>query len=519
MAANVTPFSRPDRRSVLLAGAAAGVLTAGKVSAQDAAPGTDLTGDGVPFERTRLVDYARALSKRPYVAPNPAMPDGLAGLNYEQYVGIRHRPERAIWADQPRGFVLEPLHRGFVFQMPVHISLVEGGVARKLVYAPSRYDFGKVPVPASTIGDIGFSGVRILVSSSEAPPREIAVFQGASFLRAIARGQSFGAMARALSLKTADPRGEEFPLFRALFIEKPARDDLIVVHALLDSESVTGVFSYTIRNGDVTLIDTESTIFPRVALDNVGLAGMQATYLFSLTERRNIDDFRPAVYEVGGLQMVTGTGEWIWRPVNNPKQLQISAFAMENPRGFGFVMRDWDFNSFQDIDARFEARPTLWIEPIGEWQAGAVQLLEIPSDNEIHDNILATWRPKEPLAAGSEHFLAYRQHWCWTPPEKPPLATVIGTRIGRAGQQRRRRFAVDFASDRLATLKPEDVQLAFWSSNNGAQNLRLVPGMEGRPWRVAFDLDPGNEAQVEMRLALMNGTAPVSETWLYRWTP
>ena len=133
MAANVTPFSRPDRRSVLLAGAAAGVLTAGKVSAQDAAPGTDLTGDGVPFERTRLVDYARALSKRPYVAPNPAMPDGLAGLNYEQYVGIRHRPERAIWADQPRGFVLEPLHRGFVFQMPVHISLVEGGVARKLV--------------------------------------------------------------------------------------------------------------------------------------------------------------------------------------------------------------------------------------------------------------------------------------------------------------------------------------------------------------------------------------------------
>ena len=520
MAAIETPISRPDRRFVLLAGAAAATLTSGMARAQEAVPGADLSGDGAPFDRTRLVDYARALSKRPYVAPNPALPDGLNGLNYDQYVGIRHRPERAIWGDEPRGFILEPLHRGFVFQTPVHISLVEGGVARKLVYSPARYDFGKLPVPGGNVGDIGFSGVRILATSPDGPPREIAVFQGASFLRAIARGQTFGAMARALSLKTADPRGEEFPQFRALFIERPARNDLIIVHALLDSESVSGVFSYTIRNGDVTLIDTEAAIFPRVALDNVGLAGMQGTYLFSLTERRNIDDFRPSVYEVRGLQMNAGSGEWIWRPVSNPKQLQISSFAMENPRGFGFVMRDRDFNSFQDTDARFEARPTLWVEPIGEWGAGAVQLMEIPSENEIHDNILATWRPREPMAAGSEHFFAYRQHWCWSPPERPQLAMVSGTRIGRAGQQqRRRRFVVDFAGERLATLKPEELQMAFWASNNGAQNLRIIPGTDNRPWRVTFELDPGNETLVEMRLALMNGTAPVSETWLYRWTP
>lgn len=508
----------PDRRLLLKTGTAALVLAATGASAQEPLPGADLLTDGASFDRSRLVDYARALSKRPYAAPNPSLPEGLTNLSYEQYVGIKHRPERAIWNDQPRGFVLEPLHRGFIFQAPVQITLVENGRTQRLVYNPTRYDFGRLPAPNANIGDIGFSGVRILVSAPEAPPREIAVFQGASFLRAIARGQTFGTIARALNLKTADPRGEEFPFFRALWIEKPGRDDLIVVHALLDSESVAGVFSYTIRSGDVTLVDTEAAVFPRVTLDSVGLAGMQGTYLFGWTDRRNIDDYRPSVYEVGGVQMVTGNGEWIWRPVTNPKQLQISSFSMENPRGFGFAMRDRSFASFQDHEARFEARPTLWIEPIGEWKAGAVQLVEIPSNDEIHDNIFTMWRPKEPLIAGSEHLFAYRQHWCWSPPERPQLLTVAGTRIGRA-PQRRRRFVVDFAGETSAPLKVEDVQMAFWASNNGAQNLRLIPAGDNRPLRVTFDLDTGNETQIEMRLALMSGQTPVSETWLYRWTP
>lgn len=518
MPANLTRVSTPDRRSVLLTGAAALALSASGALAQDAVAGAEIMTDGAPFERALLVNYARALSKRAHVPPNPALPEGLTNLSYEQYVGIRHRTERMLWNDQPRGFVLEPLHRGFIFQAPVQIAIVEGGKSQRVAYSPARYDFGKVPVPSATVGDIGYSGIRILMNTGEGPAREIAVFQGASFLRAIARGQSSGAIARALTLKTGDPRGEEFPFFRALWIERPSRDDLVVVHALLDSESVTGVFSYTIRAGEVTLIDTEAAIFPRVALDNFGLAAMQGTYLFGWTDRRTIDDVRPSVYEVGGVQMITGNGEWIWRPVSNPKQLQISSFSMENPRGFGFAMRDRSFASFQDHDAKFETRPTLWIEPIGEWKAGALQLIEIPSNDEIHDNIIAMWRPKEQLAAGSEHLFAYRQHWCWTAPEKAALVTVSGTRIGRA-PQRRRRFLVDFAGELPANTKTEDVQIAFWASNNGAQNMRLVPPSDNRPLRVSFDLDTGNETQIEMRLALMNGTAPVSETWLYRWTP
>lgn len=519
MAAEYLTSSTIDRRRVLMTGAAALALATGAgVSAQEVLPGAELFQDGASFDRAKLVDHARALSKKPYVAPNSAMPDGFNALTYEQYSGIKHRMERQVWADPPVGLTLEPLHRGFIYQAPVHLSVIENGQTRKITYSTSRYDFGKLALPAGAVPDIGFSGVRIMLNAPGMPQRDVATFQGATFLRSMARGQSPGVIARALSLKTGEAKGEEFPFFRALWIEKPQRDDLIFVHALLDSESVSGVFSYTIRVGDVTLIDTEAAIFPRVALDNFGLAGMQASYLYGWTDRRAIDDIRPVVHEVAGLQMLAGNGEWIWRPVNNPKQLQISSFASENPRGYGFVLRDRDFTTYQDHDARFELRPTLWIEPIGEWKAGAVQLIEIPSDNEVHDNIIAQWRPKEPLAAGAEYNFAYRQHWCWLPPERPNLAMVISTRIGRA-PQKRRRFVIDYVGERIASLKIADLQAALWSSNNGISNVRILSVTDHRPLRVTFDLDPGSETLVELRLALMAGTEPVSETWLYRWTP
>lgn len=515
----MTPPPNPpvDRRNLLRAGVASAVIgLSSRVLAQQ--PPAALPAEGESFDRTTVVELARSISKRPYVAPNAALPDWLSGLNFEQYSAIRNRADRNVWAEAQKGFVLEPLHRGFIYQAPVQLFVVEGGKIRRLVYSTQRYDLGRL-TPPPTVGDIGFSGVRIVRTAGETAPREVATFQGASFIKAAARFQASGVVARALSLKTADPRGEEFPFFKAFWIEQPTADDVIIVHALLDSESVAGAYTFTIRVGEVTFIDTEAAIFPRVLLDNVGFAGMQATYLFGANDRRGIDDYRPAVYEVSGLQMVSGVGEWIWRPVTNPRQLQISAFMDENPRGFGFVQRDRDFAQFQDHEARFESRPTLWIEPIGDWRAGNVQLVEIPSDNEIHDNILAQWRPKEPLQPGSEHFIAYRQHWCWTPPDRPPVAIVVGTRTGRTSQQRRRRFVVDFAGEKLAATKPEDISANFWASNNGLNNVRLIHGVGGKLTRVAFDLETGNENLIELRLNLKSGETPVSETWLYRWTP
>ena len=259
-----------DRRQLLIGGIATGLALpadAQEVKPQDSGGSPAVLSDGSPFDRNRLLAYARDLAKKPYSAPNPGMPEGFANLNFESYVGIRNRRERAIWVDNARGFIIEPLHRGFIFQAPVQLSVVEGGAVRRIVYTPSRYDFGKLTPPPTNIGDIGFSGVRILSTVGEGAPREIALVQGASFLRAIARDQTFGAMSRALSLKTADPRGEEFPFFRAFWIEQPSRDDTLVVHGLLDSESACGVFSFTFLVGDVTLTrivdDLTTTNTPR----------------------------------------------------------------------------------------------------------------------------------------------------------------------------------------------------------------------------------------------------------------
>ena len=228
--------------------------------------------------------------------------------------------------------------------------------------------------------------------------------------------------ARGLSLRTADSRGEEFPVFRAFWIEKPALgDNTLVIHALLDSPSVTGAYRFTLRPGEATIIDTEMTLFPRVDLDHVGIAGLAGASLFTPLDRRRSDDIRPAAAEMNGLQMLTGKNEWVWRPLSNRNNLQLSSFVDANPKGFGFLTRDRDIGAYQDDVAHWEQRPSLWVEPLGEWGEGAVQLVEIPSESDFNQNIIAYWRPKQLLANGAEANFAYRQFWCWEPPARPPL--------------------------------------------------------------------------------------------------
>jgi periplasmic glucans biosynthesis protein len=472
--------------------------------------------DGMRFDPAVVTEAARQLARRTYTPPNLALPDPFNGLSYDTYLAIRHRPERMIWADEQRPFVVEPLHRGYLFTAPVAISVVENGTVRRIVYDSGRYNFGRLQVPG-TVPDLGFSGFRLLTPGDN--PREIAIFQGATFFRSLAKGQNLGVMARALAIRTADARGEEFPLFRAFWIERPGTDGVTVVHAVADSESATAAFRFTIRPNDITIIDTEATIFARSAIDHVGMSAMQATFFFAANRRRNVDDMRPAVHEINGLQMLNGRGEWIWRPVSNPEQLQISSFVDDNPRGFGLIQRERDFAAFHDDDQQFQLRPSLWIEPIGEWGPGVVQLVEIPSDSEVNDNIIAYWRPRQPLAAGTETSLAYRQFWCWTAPERPPVATAIGFRIGRGGAARRRRFLVEFGGGFLAQDNPPEARLSLSATPGQIVNPRIVYHAGRRTARVGFDLDPGTDGAVELRLLLEGPDGPLSETWLYRWTP
>lgn len=475
-------------------------------------------GDGQRFDAGAVTDIARQLARRPFVAPPNDLPDTLSNLTYEQYIAIKST-QAPIWSSEGRGIAVEPLHRGFVFSNAVDLYLVEDGTVRRIGYSPSRFDYGRIPVP-NNLGDIGFSGFRLIALPPDGKPFDFAIIQGATFFRALARGQNYGVIARALTLKPAEARGEEFPIFRAFWLERPATGgNIITIHAVLDSESTSGAVRMTFRPGDMTIVDVETTLFPRVNLEHVGLGGMGSTFFYGANDRRNVDDIRPSVYESSGLQILNGQGEWLWRPLHNPETLQISAFLDNSPRGFGLLQRERNYETFQDDDQRFERRPSLWVEPLGDWAQGSVQLLEIPTDAEINDNILAYWRPKAPMTAGSEVAIAYRQYWCWTPPERPPLATVTATRVGRGGGNRRRRFVVDFSANMLGDNLPADLKSVLTVGPGTFQNLKLWPYPERKTVRVAFELDPGNENACEMRLVLEAGGKPISETWLYRWTP
>jgi glucans biosynthesis protein len=505
--------------------AAAASLDAPFVLAQGtAAPSGAPAGEPTPaqFDPASIVDLARALSKKPYRAPSSAMPDGFANLNQDAYAGIRAKPESKIWAGENIGFVLEPMHRGSVFNAPMGVSLIENGFERRLTYSTDLFDFGKITPPA-TVGDIGFSGIRLLVPF-EGDLREVAVFQGASFFRARASFQLFGTVARGLSIRTADPRGEETPAFRQVWIEKPnLATNAIVIHALLDSESVTGAYRFTMRPGDATIIDTECTLFARVNVDHYGLATMASTFVYGPLDRRR-DDIRPSVHEIGGLQILNGNDEWIWRPVSNRETLQASAFVDTNPKGFGFLQRERNFSAYQDDVAHWEWRPSLWIEPIGEWGAGEVTLVEIPSESEVNDNMVAYWRPKAPLTAGSETSFAYRQFWCWQAPSRPPMAQVAASRSGRStgGQPggKRRRFLVDFSGDIfIDPQRSQEITPNLTASPGTISSVRSFLDRDRKSMRVIFDMDAGADTWSELRLVLESQGKPISETWLYRWTP
>jgi len=492
-----------DRRGALLALAAFGL--AGPVHA--ALP-------VAAFSPLRVDALARSLAARPYVAPAKVLPPSLARIGYDGY--RRHRFDRgqAIWAGDPARFIAEPMMRGWLFKEKVELFTVADGRAVPVAFDPTQFSF-PAGTKAPSDPDTGFSGVRFLHPINRGDVMdEIAVFQGASYFRAVGRGQLYGLSARGLGIGTGGPK-EEFPIFRAFWLEHPSPDALRV-HALLDGPSVTGAYHMIIRPGDETRFDVEARLYPRVRIHTPGVAPMSSMFLFSGGGRR-FDDFRPAVHDSDGLEIWTGRGERLWRPLANPNSIQISVFDDDNPRGFGLMQRARSFSDYQDMEARYEKRPSLWVEPVGNWGAGSVQLLEMPAHDETGDNIAAFWRPKAPWMPGREVRLAYRLRWGERSSAPNDVARVVATRTGLdivgGKSSNRRRYAIDFeGTPALSTL--QDVHPVASASAGAMTPVRLEALPGGRAVRASFEFAPPPAGVAELRLAL----AGKSETWLSRWT-
>jgi glucans biosynthesis protein len=333
---------------------------------------------------------------------------------------------------------------------------------------------------------------------------EIVVFQGASYFRAVSRGQVYGLSARGLAIDTGEAKGEDFPVFRAFWIEKPPRGAReITVRALLDSPSATGAYTFRIAGGAPTIMDVDVRLFPRRDGMRVGVAPLTSMFLFSPIDRSRISDFRNAVHDSDGLAIVNAAAEHIWRPLTNPKRLQISEFMVDGITGFGLIQRARNFTTYSDLEANYERRPSAWIEPSGWWGKGSVHLVEIPSEEEIHDNIVAYWRPQDPYRRDEIYRFGYRVTWSNDKPVKTTKAHVIGTSSGLAngaeGKKGAIRYAVDYAGAVLNANSELPTARLTWSG--GAADTPVVqrnPHTGGV--RVDFLLRPGGADLIEMRL-------------------
>jgi glucans biosynthesis protein len=473
------------------------------------------------FEHSMVQQLASEAAAKPYQAPAEQLPAGLSDLSYDEFRQIRFRKERTIWLGDGLEFELQVLPTGWLYKTPVEIAVVESGEVRSLHPQNDYFDLGPLAGKLQPNDQLGFSGFRINGPLNR-PDHfdEIIVFQGASYFRALSRGQSYGLSARGLALNVGKPGGEEFPMFRKFWIEKPAKGARsIVVHALLDSPSVAGAYRFEITPGATTNVEVEATLYPRKDLNEVGIAPLTSMFLFSPINRTRISDFRPAVHDSDGLAIWNGSDEILWRPLNNPRRLQSSDFLDFNPRGFGLIQRARDFASFQDLEAHYERRPSAWIEPRENWGPGVVRLFEIPSEEEIHDNIVAYWKPSQSLAAGRAHNFRYGLSWPNEMPRPKPLAYVSATHAGRInGPQRDARiyrFVIDFKGYR----QTDQLPTARVQASKGTVG---IPVVQKNPFnnglRASFSFDPKEAESSELRLVLKAKETPVSEVWLYRWT-
>lgn len=507
------------------------VLAGGAITAraQDVAPAQAAPADSAnesaapaPFGFEEVARIAADLARADYVAPAGTLQAPFADLGYDAYRGIRFRREADPWRDLGQ-FGLDLLPPGMLFQNPVRINLIENGVPRNLAFDPSVFDFDDNSFPPDAAsappGDMGWSGFRLrTVLNRPGVLDEMAVFQGASYFRVIGRDNLYGLSARGLAIGTGSPEGEEFPAFREFWIETPtAGSDSVTVLALLDSPAVAGAYEFVLRPGDDTVVSTRTALIPRIELANAGIAPLTSMFWFGPADRGTYDDYRPAVHDSDGLQMVTGGGEHLWRVLSNPATLQIAAFSDRDPRGFGLMQRDRDFTTYEDAEARYERRPSGWITPTGAWGEGKVVLVEIPVESEFHDNIVSYWKPDQPLAAGVRHDFTYNMSFGLNPAPAFPVARVVQSRSGIAVNKKgARSYFVDFDLS-LFDGQPDPVAVVSASAGD-VQHPYVVRLPDAGVMRLSFEFLPGGAELAELSARLESSDIRMSETWLYRWT-
>lgn len=485
------------------------------------------------FDFDTLTLKAREQSQQPWQAPANTTPTELAQLDYDGMRDIRWRPERALWRDAQLPFEAMFFHLASYHTAPVRIHEITPQGTRPLAFRSEDFNYGKNQLNPQGWGDIGFAGFRLHYPLNSAQYKdELVVFQGASYLRGLGTGQQYGLSARGLAIDTHGARAEEFPRFSEFWLQRPAPGaQQVTVLALLESPRATGAYQFDITPGTASVMQVRARVFLREGANPVNVLGIAPlTSMFMSGENQpRAGDFRPEVHDSDGLMMVTGDGEWLWRPLQNPARPIVNSFAMNSLRGFGLMQRDRDFRSYEDVEARYERRPSAWIKPLGDWGPGRVELMQLPTPDETHDNIVAYWVPQQLPAPGTPLEFAYELSWQGDAQQRPPGSWATQSRRGvgyskldAATLAAQVQYVIDFQGPALDAL-PEGAALKAVVTASGAG--RVIehiayrnPASTANPkgWRMTVRVQRDNPAQpVELRAFLQNGNDIVSETWTH----
>jgi periplasmic glucans biosynthesis protein len=484
-----------------------------------AATAEPAVGHSLPAFFPLLVERARGLGAAP-ARPSAAvdLPPSLRDIDYETYRTIRYKPERSLWRGGPGGFEAQFFHMGYGYREPVAMFVVEGQDAKPFPFSTELFSYDGVPKPPPPDPNtLGFTGVRLHAPINRPDYRdEFVVFQGASYFRVVGRGQAYGLSARGLAIDTGEPSGEEFPRFTEMYLE-PATGDAkaIWVMALLESRRATGAYAMRIEPGATTTVEVMARIFLREGVRNLGVAPLTSMYLFGKENPAAFGDYRPEVHDSDGLAMLSGGGEWLFRPLRNPPRTTVCSFRLDSPRGFGLLQRDRRFDSYQDLDSRYQDRPTAWVEPLSDWGKGSLRLLEIATQLESDDNIALVWIPDQVPTDGMT--LHYKLHVGPEVPVARPLGKVVATRYRELASDKAR-FIVDFAElDTKAKNDPPRLDVSIGGGRLVGQQLLKNPFTDG--YRALLDVVREQADDIELRATLRADSHAVTETWSYLWQP
>jgi periplasmic glucans biosynthesis protein len=492
------------------------------------------------------LDYVaqRALERaqKPFHSPRADLPKVLRqdNLDYDKYREIRFRRDRALWSADDLPFRVEFFHPGYLYQEPVHLYEFTLTHVQPIRFVQDFFDYGKLDIANQIPSKTGYAGFRILYPLNKTNQLdELGAFLGASYFRLLGKDQRYGLSARGLALDSGEPdRPEEFPIFTDWWLGKPQKDDSgLRLFAILDSVSCVGAYEFLISPGETTVCDVEAILYfretntvhavnpKRLPIATIGLAPLTSMFWFGKTTERKPDDYRSEVHDSDGLLAHMDSGEWLWRPLDNPSMMRNQVFNAKNIRGFGLIQRERSFAAYQDSFNLSHLVPSVWVEPHGNWGEGSLHLLELHSDFEGLDNIVVFWDPKDKPVPLKPYQFGYTLKWQSGDAdaklsENRAVATRVGLDLSCADC---RQIVIDFDGPKLDAL-PESVPpaaIANCSTNAVILNNQVTRNEDLGTWRVILKMQPkpGNIDPVDLRCTLQKGTNVVSETWTYQWSP